>query len=119
MTLYAKWQKESTAPAVSPEVEETPKDGNGLFLLLALGLLFLFLLLFLLLGRRTVRFETETDEQIKTQKVQKGSYVARPEEPKRQGRIFAGWYLDEEYTRRWDFENDTVKENMTLYAKWI
>lgn len=118
-TLYAKWQKESTEPVVAPDVEETPKSGAGILLLVGLGILFLILILVLLLGRRTVRFVTDTDEQIKSQTIRKGGYVDRPEEPKRQGRIFAGWYTDEDRTRRWDFENDTVKDNMTLYAKWI
>ena len=35
------------------------------------------------------------------------------------GRTFAGWYYDAEYTERWDFEADKVEDNMTLYAKWI
>jgi len=45
--------------------------------------------------------------------------VERPEQPKRPGRTFAGWYFDEECTERWDFETDTVEDNMILYAKWL
>ena len=30
-----------------------------------------------------------------------------------------GWYSDSEYTKRWDFENDTVRQDMTLHAKWL
>ena len=30
-----------------------------------------------------------------------------------------GWYSDLKYTDRWDFENDTVRQDMTLYAKWL
>ncbi len=30
-----------------------------------------------------------------------------------------GWYSDSAYTDRWDFENGTVRQNMTLYAKWL
>lgn len=72
-----------------------------------------------LLGKKNVRFETRCRAKIKDQKVKKGSLVERPDQPKRAGRTFAGWYYDEDCTERWDFESDTVEENMTLYAKWI
>ncbi len=35
---------------------------------------------------------------------------------------FMGWYTDTSFTRQWDFEKDTLPddiEEMTLYAKWI
>ena len=118
MTLYAKWER-------GTPMEETPADRNtggfnGWWLLLVLILLFLliFLLLFLL-SKKTVRFETNCKMKIQDQKVRKGGYAERPAEPTRNGRIFAGWYYDAEYTERWDFENDKVEDNMTLYAKWI
>lgn len=119
MTLYAKW--EQGAP-----VDETPgDDGNGggignLWWLLGLGLLgLLILILILLLNKKTVKFETNCKMKIQDQKVKKGGYVQRPAEPTRDGRTFAGWYYDAEYTERWDFETDKVEDNMTLYAKWI
>ena len=111
MTLYAKWEQGS------------PLSGNGgagLWWLLILALLgLLILLLFLLLNQKTVKFETNCKMKIQDQKVKKGGYVQRPEEPERNGRTFAGWYYDAEYTERWDFENDKVEDHMTLYAKWI
>ena len=117
MTLYAKWERGTPA-------DESPDGGNGglgnwwwLLVLILLGLL-LFLLLFLL-NNKTVKFETNCKMKIQDQKVRKGGYVQRPAEPTRNGRIFAGWYYDAEYTERWDFENDKVEDNMTLYAKWI
>ena len=119
MTLYAKW--EQGAP-----IDETPADeGNGGFngwwwLLLGSGLLgLLILILILLLNKKTVKFETGCKMKIKDQKVKKGGYAERPAEPTRNGRTFAGWYYDAEYTERWDFESDKVEDNMTLYAKWI
>ena len=115
VTLYARWEK-GDAP-------ETDADGtgSGLWWLLGLGLLglLLLLLLLLLLGRKTVHFETGCDSKVKDQKVKKGSLVTRPEQPVRPGRAFAGWYADESCTKRWDFDNDKVEDNMTLYAKWL
>ena len=31
---------------------------------------------------------------------------------------FEGWYTGKDYTKKWDFINDDVIEDMTLYAKW-
>ena len=117
MTLYARWEK-GDAPA-----EDTGNDGaglGGLWWLLGLGILgLLLLLLLLLLGKKTVRFETGCNSKIPNQKVKKGGLVTCPEQPVRLGRAFAGWYCDESCTKRWDFDNDKVEDNMTLFAKWI
>lgn len=118
MTLYAKWEQESS-------VDKTPGDdgNNGLsklwWLLGLVPLGLLILLLILLLNKKTVKFETNCKMKVQDQKVKKGGYVQRPAEPTRDGRTFAGWYFDAEYTERWDFEADKVEDNMTLYAKWI
>lgn len=32
---------------------------------------------------------------------------------------FAGWYTESNGETKWDFDTDTVTENITLYAKWI
>ena len=116
MTLYAKWE------LGAPVDGNSGLGGNGfgwwwILILLLLGLL-IFLLLFLM-NRKTVKFETNCKMKIQDQKVKKGGYAERPAEPARNGRIFAGWYYDDEYTERWDFESDKVEDNMTLYAKWI
>ncbi|NYB74982.1 InlB B-repeat-containing protein [Sedimentibacter hydroxybenzoicus DSM 7310] len=54
--------------------------------------------------------------------VHKGDKITDiPEDPKRDGYFFAGWYA---YTDAsgfgvyWDFESDTVEENTTLWAEW-
>jgi uncharacterized repeat protein (TIGR02543 family) len=118
-TLYAKW--ESGDPIIEEAEEEEENGGFGILLLiLALGLAAVAAVVaFLLLSKKTVKFETRCRKKIKDQKVKKGSFLERPEQPKRPDRTFAGWYLDEECTERWDFETDTVEQSMTLYAKWI
>ena len=118
MTLYAKW--EQGTPIDEMPVDEDNGGFDGWWWLLGIGLLgLLILLLILLLNKKTVKFETGCKMKIKDQKVKKGGYAERPAEPTRNGRTFAGWYFDTEYTERWDFENDKVEDNMTLYAKWI
>lgn len=118
MTLYAKWE-------VGAPVEDTVgRDGivefDGIWWVLGLGLLGLvILILILVLNKKTVKFETNCKMKIKEQKVKKGGYAERPAQPSKEGRVFAGWFYDVECTERWDFENDKVEDNMTLYAKWI
>ena len=48
-----------------------------------------------------------------------GSTVDSPEEPTAEGYRFGGWYQDAECTLGWDFGNNTVQSDLTLYAKWL
>lgn len=47
-----------------------------------------------------------------------GGVITEPSAPTKFEYIFAGWYLDKELTRGWDFKIDRVTKNLTLYAKW-
>jgi len=44
--------------------------------------------------------------------------IAEPEEPTLAGYSFEGWYTEEEYDYKWDFDLDPVIKSITLYAKW-
>lgn len=48
-----------------------------------------------------------------------GDVVTAPESPENFGYTFNGWYKDSELTEAWDFENDTVTEDTTIYAGWL
>ena len=48
-----------------------------------------------------------------------GCLLEEPEAPAAPGYLFTGWYQDKECTKLWDFERDTVQENITLYAGWL
>ena len=66
----------------------------------------------------TVTFDDMVDGTAnKEVKVLKGSKVAKPEDPVREGYTFAGWYADEALTEAYDF-GSPVNEDTTLYAKW-
>ena len=48
-----------------------------------------------------------------------GGFLTAPEEPKREGYIFSGWYPNSAcYGRAWDFDRDTMTESGALYAHW-
>jgi len=50
-----------------------------------------------------------------------GDKVTEPSGVTKAGHSLEGWYADEAYTpaKKWDFDNSTVTESITLYAKWI
>ncbi|HWP80822.1 MAG TPA: GLUG motif-containing protein [Candidatus Acidoferrum sp.] len=47
-----------------------------------------------------------------------GSTLAQPSDPEKAGCIFLGWYDEAEGGDTWNFETDTVAEDITLYAHW-
>lgn len=66
----------------------------------------------------TVRFETNGGSSIDPVTAIYGELLTRPEDPVRPGKHLEGWYKDIHLTEEWDFSTDTVKGNMTLYARW-
>lgn len=48
----------------------------------------------------------------------KGSVLEKPDDPQDEGFTFIGWYREDACEREWDFETDTVTEDITLYAGW-
>ncbi|MBR6400439.1 MAG: InlB B-repeat-containing protein [Firmicutes bacterium] len=52
------------------------------------------------------------------QTVPMGELAAAPTAPEETGWEFGGWYSDKNCTTVWDFEKDTVTDDLTLYAKW-
>lgn len=67
----------------------------------------------------TVTFWTNGGSDLNDIMVQFGEKIPRPENPKREGYELEGWYTDIHLTNKWNFEEDTVEGNMSLYAKWI
>lgn len=62
----------------------------------------------------TVKFNTDGDGQIDSQKVEVNSTAKRPNDPQKQGFEFLGWYLGEEL---FDFSKP-ITSDITLIAKW-
>ena len=50
--------------------------------------------------------------------VTSGSTIEEPLDPQRNGFLFTGWFKDEDCKTLWDFENDKVTSDTTLYAGW-
>ncbi|HHX80199.1 MAG TPA: InlB B-repeat-containing protein, partial [Acholeplasmataceae bacterium] len=66
----------------------------------------------------TVTFETTGGNPLAPQEVSYDSLLSEPPKPTKTGHDFGGWFKDVELSVAWDFANDKVTENITLYAKW-
>lgn len=68
----------------------------------------------------TVTFNSQGGSEVTAQTVAEGGKVTKPEDPTFTGYTFGGWYIDAGCTdgKEFDFENDTVTANATLYANW-
>ena len=68
----------------------------------------------------TVTFDANWEDgaALESQTVDAGQKVSAPESPVRDGYLFLGWFQDPELTQPWDMDEDTVLEDMTLYAGW-
>ena len=67
----------------------------------------------------TVHFDTGEGSAVADQTVTSGEKLRMPDAPTREGYVLESWYRDFDCLQPWDFENDTVSGNMTLYAGWI
>lgn len=70
-------------------------------------------------GYFTLAFDTDGGNYIESQSVIKGEKAKEPTVPEKITSLseyeFTGWYLGD---RKWDFNVDTVVENITLKARW-
>ena len=56
--------------------------------------------------------------KIPAQELKKGELATMPATPKKNGYVFAGWYVESTYKTRFDF-TQPVEESATLTAKWV
>jgi len=53
------------------------------------------------------------------QDIIQGGTITRPSAMTKSGYTFIGWYNEPDFSTAWDFPNNTVTGNITLYAKWV
>ncbi len=66
----------------------------------------------------TVTFATNGGSAVDSKSGITGETIEAPDVPSRTGYVFAGWYSDQNCTKQWNFDEDTVPGAMTLYAGW-
>lgn len=89
-------------------------DGLIIFLLVAIvG----FTTIFSLTGGYRVTFDTLGGSEVPYQKLRYGHSLEEPEAPSRPGYEFRDW-VDSETNLIWNFDQDKVKGDITLMARW-
>lgn len=67
----------------------------------------------------TVTFESNGGSSVDSRTVNYGETITAPINPTRTSYTFGGWYKDNgTFRTAWNFDGDTVTEDITLYAKW-
>ena len=67
----------------------------------------------------SVSFDANSGNSVESQDHDYGDLVQKPQDPTRSGFEFKGWYADESLTDGWDFDTDTVSQDVILYARWL
>lgn len=90
---------------------------NKKILITGIGFLLIIMLVFVYMNffkTYTVTFEAKIGPGVEAQEVKKGQTANKPADPKAEGFIFEGWYLDDQ---EYDFSTP-VNKNIILTAKW-
>ena len=64
-------------------------------------------------------FDSQGGNAVTPQTIEDGGHVTQPADPTQDGFTFAGWFKEAACTDLWDFANDAVIADVTLFAKWI
>lgn len=67
----------------------------------------------------TVTFEVDGGTAIQNQTVRNGRTAIKPADPVKDGYKFIGWYKDAAFTAPFAFETTVIKENITVYARFV
>lgn len=66
----------------------------------------------------TVTFIPGNEQPPITQEIAYGALIERPTDPVWAGHRFLGWSLTQDGTLPWDFDNDRVTSDVSLYGQW-
>lgn len=66
----------------------------------------------------TVIFDSKGGSEVSQAGVKFEEKITKPADPTKEGYTFAGWFKETTLGNEWNFDNDVVTANITLYAKW-
>ncbi len=69
--------------------------------------------------RYAVTFESNGGTIVPAQSILENKKIELPEAPVKEGFLLEGWFKEAGCETIWDFENDIVTADITLYAKWV
>ena len=65
----------------------------------------------------TITFDTRGGSEVKPITIAEGATITLPRNPTKEGYVFAGWYLSDEFIEEFN-ATQTISSNITVYAKW-
>ena len=91
-------------------------ENKRILIIVAIILILLVILFFMFLFKKqyTITFDSNGGSEVASVQVRKNDKVKRPDDPTKEGYVFAGWYYNDEL---YDFDLP-IKKNITLLAKW-
>lgn len=86
----------------------------------AIAVIIILIFVFALNGGYHVYFETNGGSEVVSQNLRYGTLAQEPEAPQKPGYEFVRWMNseDESLAEEWDFSEDKVEGDVTLYAVW-
>lgn len=66
----------------------------------------------------TVTFDLDGGTGTGSAQVVNGKLLAEPADPQKDGMVFVGWYKDSAFTESFDFAEEKITGNITLYARY-
>ena len=66
----------------------------------------------------TITFDSKGGTDVAPQNQMYGELLNMPENPTREGYVFAGWYIDPACDEIWEADEYIIECDMTLYAGW-
>ncbi|WGK69954.1 InlB B-repeat-containing protein [Candidatus Haliotispira prima] len=66
----------------------------------------------------TLTFNSQGGTEVASQTIASGNKSPKPTDPAKAGFVFAGWYKEQTLATLFNFTQETVTGNLTLYAKW-
>ncbi|WGK68758.1 InlB B-repeat-containing protein [Candidatus Haliotispira prima] len=66
----------------------------------------------------TLTFNSQGGTEVATQTIASGKKSEKPTDPTKINLIFGGWYKERALTTLFNFAQETITGNLTLYAKW-
>lgn len=67
----------------------------------------------------TITFDSQGGSVVNDENTDYNNAIAAPSVPTKDGYTFGGWYKEVGCLNEWNFVNNKVSANTTLYAKWI
>ncbi len=66
----------------------------------------------------TVTFDSNNGSEVIPVTTDYNTAITKPEDPTRERHRFDGWFTEATFENEWNFEEDVVTQNTTLYAMW-